>query len=189
MSEEMVIRYCSPTLAGLKTGSIFNCNFNTRTDLNKYITTLNKKLVKKGLRVIPLRINNEKRSAMIYVYRPKKLSADLSNEEALRILSERNYMQNSSFGCVLELMKRLKTNEDFPHEIGLFLGYPPEDVCGFIENGAANCKCVGTWKVYGNEAQARETFEKYKKCTRVYCNHFAKGSSIEHLTVADLKWA
>lgn len=189
MSEEMVVRYCSPTLAGMKTGSIFNCKFSTRSELNNYLSELNKKLLRKGLRVIPLRINDEKLSAMIYVYRPKKLSIDLSNKDASRILSERNYMQGSSFGCILELIKRLKANNDFPHEIGLFLGYPPEDVCGFIENGAANCKCVGTWKVYGDEKKARETFEKYKKCTRVYCNQFAKGSTIEHLTVSDLQGA
>ncbi len=29
---------------------------------------------------------------------------------------------------------------DFPHEIGLLLGYPPEDVIGFIENrGQIHC--------------------------------------------------
>ena len=37
---------------------------------------------------------------------------------------------------------------DFPHEIGLLLGYPPEDVSGFIENGGKNFLCSGYWKVY-----------------------------------------
>ena len=68
--------------------------------------------------------------------------------------------------------------------IGLFLGYPPEDVCGFIENKADACKCVGCWKVYGDEDAAKKLFAKYKKCTDVYCTLFANGRSIERLTVA-----
>ena len=34
------------------------------------------------------------------------------------------------------LIKRLNEDAEFPHEIGLFPGYPPEDVRGFIENRA-----------------------------------------------------
>lgn len=49
--------------------------------------------------------------------------------------------------CVAELIRRVRHEEDFPHEIGLFLGYPSEDVSGFIKHGAKNSKCVGTWKV------------------------------------------
>ena len=73
---------------------------------------------------------------------------------------------------------------DFPHEVGLFLSYPPEDVKGFIENRAANAKCTGVWKVYGDERQARQTFAKYKKCTDIYCRSWRAGSSLERLAVA-----
>ena len=81
-------------------------------------------------------------------------------------------------------MKRMREQDEFPHEIGLFLGYPPEDVRGFIENGARGCKCVGCWKVYGDAETARETFAKYKKCTDVYRARYAEGRSVERLTVA-----
>ena len=40
---------------------------------------------------------------------------------------------------------------EFPHEVGLFLSYPPEDVKGFIAHRANDFKCAGLWKVYGNE--------------------------------------
>ena len=84
----------------------------------------------------------------------------------------------------MQLIKRMCADEEFPHEIGLFLGYPPEDVRGFIENGAENCKCVGCWKVYGNVEAAKKTFAKYKKCTDVYSRQQANGKSVERLTVA-----
>ena len=31
---------------------------------------------------------------------------------------------------------------EFPHEVGLFLSYPPEDVKGFIDHRANNFKCT-----------------------------------------------
>lgn len=58
---------------------------------------------------------------------------------------------------------------EFPHEVGLFLSYPPEDVKGFIDHRANDFKCAGLWKVYGDEEKVRSLFEKYRKCTEIYC--------------------
>ena len=74
---------------------------------------------------------------------------------------------------------------EFPHEVGLFLSYPPEDVKGFIENRAANAKCTGVWKVYGDEQQAQQTFDRYKKCTQTYCERWRSGVKLDRLAVAD----
>ena len=84
--------------------------------------------------------------------------------------------------CVLKLQR--SQGAEFPHEIGLFLSYPPEDVQGFIENHAQNFKLSGLWKVYGDEAYARAAFAKYKKCTDIYCRSWRSGASLEALTVA-----
>ena len=44
MSEEMVIKHCSPTLAGLKTGSMFTCECGAGDMLEREIEALNSKL-------------------------------------------------------------------------------------------------------------------------------------------------
>jgi hypothetical protein len=44
---------------------------------------------------------------------------------------------------------------EFPHEIGIFLGYPPEDVAAFIENDGKNYACRTHWKVYFEPDAAR----------------------------------
>ncbi|MEE1054918.1 MAG: DUF3793 family protein [Acutalibacteraceae bacterium] len=181
MSEELIVRYCSPTLAGMKTGNIFNCTYSDITEMRDSIRRWNKLLVKKGLRILPLRFQNNR--ALIYIYRPSRLSRDLRHETASRLLLELGYGMETPERCVVQLKKRLGECEEFPHEIGLFLGYPPEDVCGFIENKAGECKCVGCWKVYGDAEAARKIFAKYKKCTDVYCTQLAHGRSIERLTV------
>lgn len=182
MSEELLVRHGAPTLAGLKTANLFTCPCDSKQDILSFVRRQNSRLQCKGLRMIPLRFSDDK--ALLYLYRPGKLSADLSNAEAEALLTARGYDLSSCDRCVVQLMRRLRQSQDFPHEIGLFLGYPAEDVRGFIENSAKGCKCVGCWKVYGDEAAARKKFAQYKKCTRVYCQRFAQTHDIERLTVA-----
>ena len=42
MSEELVIRHCAPTLAGMKTGSMFSCMFETKDEMRDTIRRLNR---------------------------------------------------------------------------------------------------------------------------------------------------
>lgn len=81
-------------------------------------------------------------------------------------------------------MRRLREEETFPHEIGLFLSYPPEDVRGFIRSPACGYKCVGCWKVYGDVCAARRTFGAYRRCTARYEARHARGTPLEKLAVA-----
>ena len=156
MSEDYLIRNCAPTLAGIKTGSIFTCPFETREAFLDFIRKINKRLCGKGLRLLPLRFSAQK--ALVYLYRPAKLKRDLSHTAARKLLHQYGYDTACCEKCVMHLIRKLRSQEEFPHEIGLFLGYPPEDVHGFIENNACCCKCTGCWKVYGDEEAARKKF-------------------------------
>lgn len=180
MNEDYLVRNCAPTLAGIKTGNMFTCPYASKGALLDSIRSINKRLSAKGLRLLPLRFSEEK--ALIYLYRPASLRQDLSGADAARILRQQGYNTDSCEQCVVHLAKKLRSQEEFPHEIGLFLGYPPEDVCGFLEN--RTCKCVGCWKVYGDEAASKKKFAQYKKCTSVYWNQWTKRKDIERLTVA-----
>lgn len=181
MSEEMLVRHCSPTLAGIKTANMFSCAYSSRQEMIIAVRKWNKALKHKGLRVLPLNYSGSR--ALIYIYRPARLREDLKNETACKILNSCGYSFEKTQQCIITLIKRIASSNEFPHEIGLFLGYPPEDVFGFIENKAKCYKCVGCWKVYGDEEYARKTFAKYKKCTEIYCKQFAKGESVERLAV------
>lgn len=182
MSDDYLVRHCAPTLAGIKTASLFTCPYTSREELLDSVRRMNKRLSGKGLRMIPLRFSDKK--ALIYLYRPQKLTADLADSTAAEILECRGYNTGSCEKCVGKLMQKLRQEGDFPHEIGLFLGYPAEDVNGFIQQGPDLCKCTGCWKVYGDEESAKKKFAQYKKCTRVYWDQWAKGKDIERLTVA-----
>ena len=182
MSEELLIRHCAPTLAGLKTANMFNCRYEDRHALNGAIRAFNKRLGKKGLRLMPIRYGEER--ALIYVYRPEKLKNDLCDPTSRQLLSERGYDCASCGRCIGRLMEKLRQGGDFPHEIGLFLGYAPDDVKCFIKGPKEGCKCTGCWRVYTNEAEKKRLFARFNKCTEVYKRCFNEGITLERLTVA-----
>ena len=182
MSEELIVSHCSPTMAGLKTGNLFTCRVKDREELKASLRRMNLRLVPRGIRMVPVRYSDNK--ALIYMYRPDKLRRDLTDPLASSILAQRSYPTGSSERCVAELARRLNAAEEFPHEIGLFLGYPLGDVIGFIDNGGKNSRCPGCWKVYGNECEAMRTFARFDKCRAVYQKMWANGRSIVQLTVA-----
>ena len=109
---------------------------------------------------------------------------DLGDPRARRLLADRGYPLHSMNRCICTLSSRVKAADQFPHEIGLFLGYPPEDVEGFVENNAANFKCIGAWKVYGNEEKAKTAFLKYRKCTECYTRQHKHGTSLAKMAVS-----
>lgn len=179
--EKNLILHCSPTLASLKTASLFTVEFVCHAELNNALREWNKRLSDKGVAMIALRETNNR--ALIYVFRKSKLRRDLCCPKIKRFLKSGGY-DGTNIGTALStLREHLAGHEDFPHEIGVFLGYPIDDVIGFITNKGQNCKCTGCWKVYCNECEAAKTFARYKKCEVVYMRLWEQGRSVQQLTV------
>lgn len=180
--EGLVVRHCSPTLAGLKSANLLCTGYASREEVARDVDVLNERIKSKGLNIMVLGHCSDR--TLVYVYRSKRLKTDLENELAASILLESGYDLSENDLCLEQLKMRIQRGSTFPHEIGLFLGYPPEDVMGFIVNGPAACKMVGAWKVYGDTNEALRIFKKFKKCTEVYMQQWSLGRSIERLSVA-----
>ena len=180
MSYEMLIRCCAPTMASLKTGNMFNCPFSSREEMTAELRRLNRILGPKGLRILPLHWNDGR--ALVYLYRPKMLEKDLQNDLATQLLIECGYTCGNPNSCVAQLIARLRNGQGFPHEVGLFLGYPPADVDGFIHRKHA-CKLSGNWKVYDDVESASRQFARCKRCTEVYLQRYQQGYSLDKLAV------
>ena len=78
---------------------------------------------------------------------------------------------------MLDDLKNRLNNEDFPHEIGVFLGYDLDDIKSFIEG--EECIYVGYWKVYSKLNEKLEIFNKYTRCRNCVINLIDKGFPIE----------
>ena len=181
MSNETLIRCCAPTMARLKTGNMFSCAFCGRKQMTEELRQLNQRLRQKGLRILPLRWRDGK--TLLYLYRPKMLERDLRDPLAKRLLSECGYACEDVNACLSRLMSRLRSGDDFPHEVGLFLGYPPADVDGFMHR-KEECKLCGLWKVYDDTEGAMRQFARCRHCTAVYLDCLSRGFPLERLAVA-----
>ncbi len=180
MLDRAIINHASPTLARLKLGSLIN--LETGEGFFEEVAGLSEELREKGVRLTILRLRDGK--ALVYVYRPLDLERILDDKEVQGFLAGCGYIRFDADNAIQTLRKRLKNTDSFPHEIGVFLGYPLEDVLGFIENGGRNCLTCGCWKVYSNECAALKAFERYEKCKSVYQRLFASGCPLSRLTVA-----
>ena len=180
MLESALITHGSPTLARLKAGSLFAVPYGCAA-LAAEIRRLNAILVPRGVRLTVMQCGAER--TLLYLYREQALRETLSRPDIRALLQRYGYQDFSIPAALRNLRARLGAARDFPHEIGVFLGYPLSDVIGFIVNGGRNCVCAGCWKVYANECEARRTFARLNKCRSVYMRVFAEGCPLTRLTV------
>lgn len=180
MLDRAIIDHASPTLARLKLGNLFNHTMGE--DFPVEFAVLSAQLKDRGVTMTILKVSRGK--ALIYLYRAEELKKTLADEAVRRLLHACGYRSFDVNGALNTLKTRLNDLDAFPHEIGVFLGYPLEDVLGFIENSGRNCLSCGCWKVYSNECEALKAFERYEKCKAVYQRLFASGCPLTRLTVA-----
>ena len=186
--ETVMIEQCSPVLAGLKAAGLFRYETRDCKDLAQRVRGWNERLGEKGLRVRVLKGCARTHRYLVYVYRESRLREVLADENVRGFLAQEGYQLPEAAGdcepLLRQLSRRLCCAAEFPHEIGIFLGYPLADVVGFIENRGQNFTCCGCWKAYGDPAAARQHFAQLRKCTAVYLRLFHSGTPIQRLAVA-----
>ena len=77
--------------------------------------------------------------------------------------------------------KYMEDNKDFPHEMGVLLGYPLEDVEGFIRHKGRNFLYAGYWKVYENLPKKLRLFESFELAKETLIQMVSYGASIEEV--------
>lgn len=181
--EAVLVRQCAPTLAGMKPGSIFCFNHSPLEVSRQKVCQWNKQLEPFGLTVQILLERPGSGSVIVFVYRHDRLEQMLSDDAYQNFLAEAGYERTNLDGLLEQLAYRLRTQPEFPHEIGVFLGYPLRDVTGFIENHGRNFTCCGFWKSYGDPAEMQVCFACYRRCIQTYVAMFEQGIPIERLAV------
>lgn len=180
--EETLITHGSPTLAGLKTANLFR--IAPWEGFGWQYRRWKEALAQRGLGLAILRSCWKTKSYLLYLYREKDLRETLLSPANAAFLRSMGYTRlDDPRHCLLLLARRLSGREDFPHEIGIFLGYPLEDVIGFIRNKGRNYTYCGCWKSYGDPDLARQGFDQFRKCTEIYQRQYRLGVPITRLIV------
>ena len=183
MPENLIVRSSAPTLAGLKTASLFNIPLSDKDHIRKNVSAFNKKYHERGIEMVIMKYMGNR--VLLYVFRPSRLKKDFSNQKTRNILIEHGYNPDNYGACIAVLIQKMNSSSEFPHEIGCFLGYPPEDVKGFMEDKDGSLY-TGFWKVYADVDTALRTFAKYRKCIRVYMDCYSRGISLDRLVVSQV---
>lgn len=118
---------------------------------------------KEGIRLEKLYCGNQRE--MWLLYRREDLEQILRKKENAEFFREMGYRELALDKVFERVKKRLfhhrNRGETYPHELGILLGYPVEDVRGFIRNRGRNYLCSGYWKVYQDEENAKKRFGIY----------------------------
>ena len=181
--EKLLAYYCAPSLMGLKPGNLLSCPIESDL-LNQWI-----QIFHLSLSTYPIRIKvlyHQKKNKTLYIYNITFLEKVLSKPEIQTFLKKYNYPCNEGVDQMIAyLSKRTKESREYPHEIGIFLGYPLDDVIGFINNHGKNYKLCGYWKVYANVDRALSLFNLYSK-SRIYLyDKVSQGVTLEEMNILD----
>lgn len=116
------------------------------------------------------------------LYRKSELARYIGSSKAKELLLMLGY-QCFDVEFLLHSLKEkyeryMEDKGAFPHELGLMLGYPVEDVYGFIVNKGQNCLLIGYWKVYENVSEKKKMFEQYNEAKETVIRLVSGGASI-----------
>ena len=184
--ERLLGRLCAPTFRAIKAGSLVALPKKDGDDIAGQLSRYVPCLAKSGTALFCLADGPSR--LLVLFYRPAALESALNRPGARRLLERCGYPRNAPLKKRLaHLKRRIAECEVFPHEIGLFLGYPPRDVRGFIEHRGRDFTCCGYWKVYGDAARARALFDRYDVCTTAFCRKLSAGVPMAALLPAEAR--
>lgn len=177
--EAALVEQCAPTLAGVKPANLFRFSgIGARASAEAWDGLL------RPLGVCVQVLKECGDACMIYVYRPQWVERLLQESANRRFLEEMGYVSGDAASMLTQLSDRLCLEREYPHEIGVFLGYPLRDVIGFIENRGWNYTCCGFWKSYSDPEEAEQCFERYRVCTARCTRLFYQGTPVTQLVAA-----
>lgn len=171
--EHTLAFHCAPAMAGIKAADLISWPGDPEDTL-RLLEEFNRHMEHTGIRL--RRMCFCRGRSLILVYREKTLQTYLNRDEVRALLERDGYpVSNGLEDMLAHLAQRMLTVPGFPHEIGLFLGYPAEDVEGFQKYGGRNFKFSGLWKVYSDEERAKECFHRYHCCRQALCRRVENG--------------
>lgn len=150
--EAVLVEQCATTLAGVKPASLFRYQGADKRQPREAAARWAKELAPYGITIRVLKYCPQTGACLIYLYR-----AGMASVDPLGAIHPAPFWRGRGMGRIRavrellrQLSRRLCLEREFPHEIGVFLGYPLEDVVGFIRNRGRNYTCCGYWKAYGD---------------------------------------
>lgn len=165
----------SPVITGIKPASTISFKEEFRNSYT-YFKLFGEDIIK-GYKLSFKILREDEASILLLIYDQENLSDHLNIEHNSNFLHGLGYSRESGLEKSLEILKGKINSSEFPHESGLFMGIPLEDVRGFLEN--STCIFKGPWKVYEKEDRTKEVFNLYEKSRELYMLNKMKPTRIK----------
>ncbi|MDR0425397.1 MAG: DUF3793 family protein [Clostridiales Family XIII bacterium] len=163
---DQLIVNSAPTIWGLRPANIVTIKKSDFEGRESEIAGFGA-LFSRSRRVRLAKIYESAHAVQLMVYDRRALSARLRDKECRAMLHGRGYPDRGGVDSYLNTLSlKMRGRGEFPHEIGLFLGYPLEDVSGFVAHKGKNYKLNGYWKVYGDVEECKSRFAAFDSCRR-----------------------
>lgn len=177
--EVKIANQCAPVLAGVKPSNMLVLE-------NKHIRDVVRVLEGTGLSWRCLYAGEEKNIWLLY--RKEAMEETVLGKEQMLFLREWGYEEDTLERMLIKFSQRFRQyrkdkNLPFPHEMGVFLGYPMADVKGFIKYEGKNYLYCGYWKVYENVEERKELFRTYEEIRKVFVEEARKGKNLWQITM------
>jgi hypothetical protein len=117
-----------------------------------------------GTELEALELDDRGGSLLLYLYRRDLLQRILDRKPVAAILDKCSYQEPANLSLTLAQLQARVKGKSFPHEIGIFLGYPLKDVLAFMGQIALPFACQGPWKIYGRPEQSLELADRFRQC-------------------------
>lgn len=179
--QNFIIYNTSLVNAGLKPATTLNMIKNTNKNTYDLWLKYGEEILENmNLNYIRLRENNT--LLVMLIYNRQLLESCLNKKDNKRFLSKLGYNKNDNIDNRLNKLQDNYAKYNCPHELGIFLGYPVEDVDDFMNNTTKECLACGYWKVYNNYEHAKDIFRLYDKAKEFAIDNIIKGN--EQLSLA-----
>lgn len=168
--------HCGPLLAGIKISNLLIVPSQRKEEVLRIFGQT---------RISCYVLWESEEKTAIFLYIRRKVTEYLK-ESGVKYLMDRLGYGNMGLDEILECIGRrygayMEEKSSFPHEIGLLLGYPAEDVEGFMVHHGKNFLCSGYWKVYGNPAEAEKIFRAYDMAQEAAVAMVKQGKNIRQI--------
>lgn len=179
MLEKLLATHCAPAFAGIKPSNIVSCQKSEIKNIYEQISLLNNQLNQSDI-YIEVLCECEKRVLLI-VYRGAVLKKHLQNEKNNVFLGQYGYQGAKQLSDYLDILRKRLAYDKFPHEIGVFLGYPLRDIYSFINHRDEGCLLIGEWRVYHNKQEAEKMFCRFKACKNALVKKISEGRTLAQI--------
>ena len=98
----------------------------------------------------------------IFIYHKECLENVLTDAQTRQCLTRMGYQKQGTADQYVRLLIQRMRSADFPHEAGLFFGYPLKDVCGYMGGPIPYRKTMG-WRMYGDTSFSEMIYYRYKE--------------------------